>query len=437
MREDALGISTVVGAILILALLVTVIATAKLVYLPEMKRQAEADHMKAALDDFMDYKSRLDASSQNGRGGMVTGRVEMGGGSIPIIDTSKSSGTLTVDPSYGSLNITAYYVDGSAMNTSGMDNLGSIAYSSNNGYWIDQQFHYECGMVVLTQSSGSVMLSPPGIAMLRRESSQPVYVLMATPIRIDGAKSSISSTGSEVITGTLFPEKSLYYGSMGADGKYARGVDNITIRVATDFSREWGQHLRSTFTGAGLREGTDFNVTISGRIVVANVTRPVGSIMYIDCYDSDYITTIGSPIASPGQVITPLPSIMPTTTPSPTAMPSPTSTITPTSSPTPTPSIRLSLSPATITVEKGNTFNVMVEVRYENGTRATTYTGKVTINDEEQGSNLKGDNVYTFTSSDNGLHVFSLRYEGTKGQHNVYATDGTLRSNTINVTVNK
>jgi hypothetical protein len=424
-RGDADGISTVVGAILILALLVTVIAMAKLVYLPEMKRQAEADHMKAALNDFMDYKSRLDASSQNGRGGMVTGRIEMGGGSIPLIDPSKSSGTLTVDPSYGSLSVTAYFMDGSAMNTP--DNLGTITYSSNNNYWIDQQFHYECGMVVLTQSSGSVMLAPPGISMLRLEASQPAYTLMVSPIRVGGSRASISSTGSEVITGTLFPERSLYYGSMGADGKHARGVDNVTISVTTDFAREWSQYFRSVFSGVGLKEGTDFNVTMSGRSVVANLTRPVGSVMYIDCYDSDYIMTLGSPVVSSGPVVTPLPSVAPTPTPSPTVAPSPTQT----------PTTRLSLSPANITVNMGDYFNVTVEVLYANGTRATTYTGTVTINDDDPGNNLKGDREYRFTSSDNGRHVFSLKYEGGEGQHNVFATDGNLISNTISVTVNK
>ena len=124
MRNDNSGISTIIGAILVLVLVISVIAVIKVTYVPEIKKQAEADHMQDALKDFNDHSSALSLAAQNGRGGFITSNIEMGGGSIPFVDPSRSSGTITINPGYGSLSIIAYQISANAINTiaSGINN---------------------------------------------------------------------------------------------------------------------------------------------------------------------------------------------------------------------------------------------------------------------------------------------------------------------------
>lgn len=59
-RFDNHGISTVVGAILVLGLIVSVAAVVKLTYVPDVKKQLEADHMQEVIDGFSGIKAQLD-----------------------------------------------------------------------------------------------------------------------------------------------------------------------------------------------------------------------------------------------------------------------------------------------------------------------------------------------------------------------------------------
>ena len=129
MRNDNSGISTIIGAILVLVLVISIIAVIKITYVPEIKKQAEADHMQEALSDFNDHCSALSLAAQSGRSGIITTNIGMGGGSIPVVDPSSSSGTITIDPPYGYLSMTAYNINANARHT--LPPAGTISGRSN------------------------------------------------------------------------------------------------------------------------------------------------------------------------------------------------------------------------------------------------------------------------------------------------------------------
>jgi hypothetical protein len=278
-KLNSSGISTVLGAILILGLIVTVLLVFRLTYLPNMKEQAEADHMHVALQDITDYKLKLDLAAQSGKGSITTTSIEMGGGSIPVIDQGLSSGTLTVDPSYGQLIVKARDMNGSIFDVSERSNLGDVIYRSSNNYWLNQEFHCEDGMVILYQGNGHTMVAEPDISVIKDLKSLQTSVVL-NDIRIDGKPENIGSTGSEVIKSTLFP------------GNYSSSsitVKALTISITTDYAGEWSQYFENELKSAGLDEGTDYTISTDGRTVTTTIDAGTGYIQ-LSASDADFIT---------------------------------------------------------------------------------------------------------------------------------------------------
>lgn len=283
MKLNSSGISTVLGAILILGLIFTVLLVFRLTYVPDMKKQAEADHMHVALQDIMDNKLKLDMASQSGKGSITTTSIEMGGGSIPVIDQGLSSGTLIIDPAYGQLIIKARDMNGSVFDVSPRSNMGGITYRSSNNYWLDQEFQYEDGMVILSQGNGHTMVAEPDISVMKdMKSSQTSIVL--NDIRIDGMRETIGSTGTEVIKSTLFPEN--YSTSFVI-------VKALEISITTNYTDEWGQYFKTELNNAGLAEGTDYSLSIEGHTVTVAIDAGTGYIQ-LSSSDADFVSGLGS-----------------------------------------------------------------------------------------------------------------------------------------------
>ncbi len=277
------GISTVLGAILILGLIFTVLLVFRLTYLPDMKKQAEAGHMNVALQDIIDYKLKLDQASQLGKGSITTTSIEMGGGAIPVIDPGLSSGTLIIDPSYGQLSIKARDMNGSVFNVNARSNLGDVKYHSSNNYWLDQEFDYEDGMVILSQSNGNTMVAEPGISVMKDTNTSQISVAL-NDIRIDGKPDTIGSTGSEVIKSTLFS---------GNYSSFSITIKELTISITTDHTDEWSQFFDNELSATGLNKGTDYTLSTDDRTVTVTLSAGTGYIQ-LSASDSDFDTGFGN-----------------------------------------------------------------------------------------------------------------------------------------------
>ncbi len=277
------GISTVLGAILILGLIFTVLLVFRLTYLPDMKKQAEADHMNVALQDIIDYKLKLDLASQSGKGSITTMGIQMGGGAIPVIDQGLSSGTLMIDPSYGQLIIKARDMNGSVFDVSKRTNLGDIIYRSSNNFWLDQDFHYEDGMVILSQNNGDTMVAEPGISVMKNMTTSQTSIVL-NDIRIDGKPDTIGSTGSEVIKSTLFADN--YSSSFIV-------VKELDISITTDYTGEWSKFFENELNAAGLNKGTDYTLSTDDRTVNVTINAGTGYIQ-LSTSDADFDTGFGS-----------------------------------------------------------------------------------------------------------------------------------------------
>ncbi|MFC1893530.1 Calx-beta domain-containing protein, partial [Chloroflexota bacterium] len=80
----------------------------------------------------------------------------------------------------------------------------------------------------------------------------------------------------------------------------------------------------------------------------------------------------------------------------------------------------LDLTPSGGSATTGTPFNVTVTIYYDNGGRATNYTGTVRFSSTDGSANLPGD--YQFTLADAGRHTFSVTLN-TAGSQDVTARD--------------
>ena len=102
--------ATVIAAVLLLSIIFTIFAIVRIAYVPEWKNDAEQLHMSEVQRDMTELKSTADMitllQSSNSNSSPndsplivppVTVPISMGGGEIPILEPSKSSGTLSVN----------------------------------------------------------------------------------------------------------------------------------------------------------------------------------------------------------------------------------------------------------------------------------------------------------------------------------------------------
>ncbi len=168
--------ATVIAAVLLLSIIFTIFAVVRIAYVPEWKNDAEQLHMSEVQRDMTELKSTADtvtfyrASNPNLPSDYsyltspyTTVRIRMGGGEVPIVSPSRSSGMLSVNKNQCVARLVTVTESGK-VNTTTVD-CGGITYSSNNEQYVDQILRYENGGLLLAQGDRSVMRQSPSFAI--------------------------------------------------------------------------------------------------------------------------------------------------------------------------------------------------------------------------------------------------------------------------------
>lgn len=427
-RSDT-AVSNIIGAVLILALLITVVAAVKVVYVPDMKKEAESVHMQNVIQDLQDFKtqvSTIQAASTNGNGFTASSSLEMGGGALPMIDPSLSSGTVTVDPGYGNFSITAYsnnrlLTDNDSMIfTRGPAPMGRLAYSSNNHYYVDQQISYEGGMIVMTQIGGKTVLSSPPISVTRVTNDPNTTAIVAiNPTRIAGSPQSLSSTGTSTLRTTMLPANNVIN---------TNKVTNVTIKVQSNNSDLWYSYFEQLMNTSGLTRDTNYVLTmqdpqtVSLRINGSGVRDDV----VLSSIDSLVITQIDGGLQ---QMTLPMASASPS--PSPSSSPSP--------SPSPGPVHHFGIVPGKTTVQVNEDFTVTVTAYDVNNNVVPSYSSTVSLSLDHSQGHLEGPSDHTFVpATDAGVYTFTNVYfrSGSSSPYKLKVTDSSGKQGTsVDITV--
>lgn len=248
--------ATVVGAVLLLAIIVSVFSVVRIGYIPEWKNDAEYSHMNDVWGDMTEIKSKIDlmtiilASDPNSTN-PITMNVpfHMGGGDVPFIGTIKSSGTLSVANNI-ERTMTITPVSDSNKTIPSIP-YGTVSYASQNRYYVDQNFIYEGGALILSQGEQSSMMLYPSIRFSKVHANEydvsihTVEIIKSVYTPTDVIS---SNTGCSLhLTGEKFVP--LY------DSDNEGNISSFTLTINTDYPDAWYLYLKETMEDARIKEG--------------------------------------------------------------------------------------------------------------------------------------------------------------------------------------
>jgi hypothetical protein len=262
-RESAS--STAIAAILLLGILFSVFSVVHLGYYPEWKADEEHSHMANVWEDMTELKSQIDRTSidmvqidstsiapisdPNSSAPKITRNIPLHIGSwqMPLIGTTKSIGAVSVNTDRCKMTITP---------TNGNEtiiNCGTIAYHSNNKYYVDQTFKYENGALILAQKEQSVMKLYPSIRV--SEVSPGNYSFLINAVEIQGSADTLSSNSDS----SLYLKNCAFVPLYDSDD-YGN-VDSFVLTMDTDHPDAWETYFNEMLTGAGLEKDEDYTLT--------------------------------------------------------------------------------------------------------------------------------------------------------------------------------
>lgn len=286
--------ATVIAAVLLLCIIFTLFAVIRIAYVPEWKSDAEQLHMSEVQRDMIELKSTLDtisfftalSPSYSAHTYPITIPFSMGGGEVPILEPSKSSGTLSVNTEPCNMTIIIYNSSNLPFFSKTMD-CGGITYSSNNREYVDQIFRYENGALILKQGERSIMKEDPSFIATSNNTSDH-YNISIQVINIKGYGDSISSNteASLRLNGTIV-EPVFNSSSDGED------IKSFNCTITTKYPEAWKSYLSKVTRKAGLENYVDYTLESTSDKIYLNFT---GSKNLENLYITKYV--IGAEIGA-------------------------------------------------------------------------------------------------------------------------------------------
>lgn len=178
--KDNKAVAGVIEALLIVALVSIIISTIQLIYIPEIMKQKESDHMEDIENQFSFLKAVIDLQSMEKKDVPITSTITLGSRELPYFVTARSFGELMIigiDNDDYMINI-----DYGAKKIP----LTSIKYEAVNSYFIDQIYAIEGGCIILKQNDGETVRVEPTINIENRSDEINIYYDIPIIIGISG-----------------------------------------------------------------------------------------------------------------------------------------------------------------------------------------------------------------------------------------------------------
>ncbi|WP_209683111.1 DUF7289 family protein [Methanohalophilus levihalophilus] len=266
------GISTVLSAVLLLGLLVSILAVFNVSYVPEWKADAERAHMDDVYEDMSRLKTNgdliaLSTSIDPNSTVSLSVPITMGGGYIPVVGASKSSGSLSINDDITSMKIVASNTATNNTYTFNLTDRGSVIYTSNNNYYVDQVLVYENGALIVSQKNRSIMKQSPPVYINNVFGND--YSVNVNSISLVGDTRSVSSSGTQDVR----------FDSRSSVWKFNNNepLTNVTISINSSYPSSWAEYFNSSALSAGLVYSTDFTIT-EGTDFASIAISPSGSL---------------------------------------------------------------------------------------------------------------------------------------------------------------
>ncbi len=178
--NDKKAVAGVIEALLLVALVSIIISTIQLIYIPEIMKQRESDHMEEIENQFSFLKAVVDIQSMGKKDVPITSTITLGSRELPYFVTARSFGELTIvgiDNDDYMINI-----DYGAKKIP----LTSIRYEAANSYFVDQIYTIEGGCIILKQNDGETVRVEPTVNIENRSNEINMYYDIPIIIGISG-----------------------------------------------------------------------------------------------------------------------------------------------------------------------------------------------------------------------------------------------------------
>ena len=224
-------------------------------YVPKWMEENEAHHMREVSNEFCNLKAtidtqilRADVSDENDTGSDITiyTPIPLGNKGIPMF-ASETSGSLSINSyqnSFTLLNDTKTFVT----------SKGNIIFTSQNKYFVSQQYIYENGAIIIKQE-GSEFIKVPGYFEIENKSGGiKISILM---VYLIGEKSGLTGTSVEEVSSTL---------SIYREESHNLKGDELQFNITTYYKSAWMDYFNNTFK----EEDMEYNIDYSFEMVDEN-----------------------------------------------------------------------------------------------------------------------------------------------------------------------
>ena len=236
------GVVGIVTAFLIVGLIVIVFSVVQTVYVPQWMKDNEADHMEVVADQFSKLKFAIDTHCQfEDENNPITTSITLGNKEMPVLSSSRSYGSIEILPEQFIISIS-----GVSFPTS-ITALNTLKYSSSNAYFLDQEYIFEAGAIILSQYQGDTMVIKPSFSVDNNKTDDfkfNISIDLIDIIPVDD-ENYVSGYGS-------YPIKTQFD---SVDEFAINGISNLTIQ--TEFPVSWERFLNNSFKQAELKFSKD------------------------------------------------------------------------------------------------------------------------------------------------------------------------------------
>jgi hypothetical protein len=243
-------------AILILLSLLTMFTTS---WAPEWTKGKEAEHMRLVESQMSNLKALIDSLSLSGNThAVVSTPITLGSKGVALFSTD-AVGTVSLLSSYS----TSYNTFTVANSTGKYERVayGSIVYESSNTEFIDQEFYYECGAVIIGQANEYVVSIGPGI-ILQNVSGQ--LELSFTLIAVYSEGTSYTGGGTVGVQCRLVNEKISTTTTWPSR-------ETIHINITSPAYEAWYDYFGRFIPRNGVGDG-DYDISVNGALQTVSVT---------------------------------------------------------------------------------------------------------------------------------------------------------------------
>jgi hypothetical protein len=234
-EKDDTGVSGAITAMMIILIISSFISLVYAVYIPNWTKEDEAEHSKTVLRQFLDLKETVDdqiINREENQGISVTSRITLGREGGPIFGMGSTTGAVRVNPYHGVLRM---------INTDTPDEVlahgrGNISFESQYGQYINQNYIYEYGAVIVAQQQGHAKVGVMKVEPHFKAQKDLLGNVTITLVQVAfwGDENSLAGTQDVVVETTLQDVDSNHLTRTTYPS-----LENLTLNITTEYPDVW------------------------------------------------------------------------------------------------------------------------------------------------------------------------------------------------------